>query len=67
MSKETVTKQTTPWALIMTFILLVIKIVWVPTLSWWIVFAPVLIVAGIVGIVFLFILVLGIAVYFLDR
>lgn len=50
-SMENKSKFTVPWALIMTFVLLVIKIMWVPALSWWLVFLPVLIVAGfLVGV-----------------
>jgi hypothetical protein len=60
-------KQTIPWALIMTFILLVIKVVWVPAMSWWIVFLPLLVVgAFIVGVLVIVLAVAGI-VAFLDR
>lgn len=45
------TKQVTPWALILTVVLIIVKVLWAPSMSWWIVFLPIIIPFGILVLI----------------
>lgn len=51
-----------PWPFIMSFILLLVKVLWVPGLSWWIVALPMLLMSGIIVSVLGIMLVVAIVV-----
>jgi hypothetical protein len=55
-----------PWPMILTVLLIIVKAIWAPTLSWWVIFMPLLIAGGFVAGAIIITLVVAFLTVWLD-